>query len=127
MLRKPLLDRPAEFYRKALGSTVMKPISSSIFTQFGLTALLAGSLIGCASTGNHNTESEQNTFENQKYYHPNCTHYPEGSATQRQCWADENYKEDKERQRRHERELLKRQADEINQSIDPLDTKKLGL
>lgn len=100
---------------------------SRAFKQLLLPAVCGVSLLGCASTGNHNTSNEQQTYENQKYYHPNCTHYPEGSAHQKQCWADENAKEDKERQRRHERELLKRQADEINRSLDPLNSKKLGL
>ena len=89
--------------------------------------ILASSLVACAANGPHNTTDERRIYENEKYYHPNCTHYPEGSAHQKQCWADENAKDDKERQRRHERELLKRQIDQIDPSIDPLNNKKLGL
>lgn len=96
-------------------------------SRIGLSLVFGMALAACASTGQHNTEDERRIYENEKYYHPNCTHYPEGSAHQKQCWADENAKEDKERQRRHERELLKRQAEQINQSLDPLNNKKLGL
>lgn len=91
----------------------------AIATTFGL------SIAACASKGTHNTEDERRTYENQKYYHPNCTHLPEGSATQKQCWADENYKERKERE--SNREQLKRQSREINDSLQPLNNKKLGL
>lgn len=85
-------------------------------------------LSACATPHTQDTTKARQTYENEKYYHPNCTHLPEGSATQKQCWADENHKERKARERQQQRELLKQQQDDINREMRSLgDTRKLGL
>lgn len=93
--------------------------------NLSIAAACALSISGCASNGTHDTSDERQAYENQKYYHPNCTHLPEGSATHKQCWADENYKERK--QRESNREQLRRQTQDIDDSLQPLNNKKLGL
>ncbi|MDD9893681.1 MAG: hypothetical protein OXT49_09285 [Gammaproteobacteria bacterium] len=84
-------------------------------------------LTACATPGGQDTAEARQAYENEKYYHPNCTHLPEGSATQKQCWADENYKERKARERQHNRELLKQQQEELQEIRSLGDRKNLGL
>lgn len=83
-------------------------------------------LAACATPNNKDTANAKQSYENEKYYHPNCTHLPEGSATQKQCWADENHKERKARERQHNRQLLQHQ-DEIKNTPSLGNTKRLGL
>jgi hypothetical protein len=98
------------------------PIKAALF----LFCCLA--LAACATPSTQGDSADaRRTYENEKYFHPNCSHLPEGSATQKQCWADEKYKERKARERQHNRELLKQQQEQL-EDIPALGTdKKLGL
>lgn len=91
-----------------------------------VTALSLG-IAACATPGGQDTAKAKQAYENEKYYHPNCTHLPEGSATQKQCWADENHKDRKERERQHNRELLKQQQQELEEIRSLGNTRDLGL
>lgn len=91
--------------------------------------IIAASLMfaACATTGDQGAVDAKQRYENEKYYHPNCTHIPEGTATHRQCVADENHKDRKERERQHNRQLLKQQQDPTQDIRSLGNTKNLGL